>query len=87
MNREHLIYDGKSNNLQKAFDIYTNGGRILCAICGSELIIVGYDDRKLIKEHQVQPGIYCPVSSRHIYARLILGEQFEEFKRRFGCNE
>jgi uncharacterized Zn finger protein (UPF0148 family) len=70
MNRENCIYDGKSKNLQKAIDIYTHRGCILCAVCGSELIIIAHEDRKLIKKHQLKPGIYCPVSPKHIYARF-----------------
>ncbi|WP_413200704.1 hypothetical protein [Nostoc piscinale] len=87
MNRDDFIYDGKSENLKQALDIYTNGGRILCAVCGSELVIIGYEDKKLITKHLLQPGIYCPVSPKHIYARFIVGEHFEEFNRRFGFNE
>ncbi|MBE9206767.1 hypothetical protein IQ244_09620 [Nostoc sp. LEGE 06077] len=87
MNRDNYIYDCQSENLKQALDIYTNGGCILCAVCGSELIIIGYENRKLIKKHQLQPGFYCPVSPKHIYSRFILGDNFEEFRRKFGCND
>ncbi|BBD60469.1 hypothetical protein NIES2109_32660 [Nostoc sp. HK-01] len=87
MNRENFIYDSKCDNLQKALDIYTNGGRILCAVCGSELIIIGYEDKTLITKYQLQPGIYCPVSSKHICAKFIFADHFEEFRQKFGYNE
>ncbi|AFY44188.1 hypothetical protein Nos7107_3621 [Nostoc sp. PCC 7107] len=87
MNRENFIYDSECDNLQKALDIYTNGCWILCAVCGSELIIIGYEDKKLITKHQLQPGIYCPVSPKHIYSRFIFTEHFEDFQRKLDYNE
>ncbi|MCC5636660.1 hypothetical protein LC593_12450 [Nostoc sp. CHAB 5844] len=72
MNRKNFIYEGKTENLQEALDIYTHGCRILCAVCGSELIIIAYEDKELITQHQLKPGIYCPISPKHIYARFIV---------------
>ena len=73
--------------MQKAFDVHKYGGCVLCAVCGSELRIITSKDKKLIRKHNLQAGIYCAFSPKHIYQIFILAEPFEKFKQRFGCNE
>lgn len=87
MKMEAFSYDGKSSNLQKAIDVHEKGDRVICSVCGSDLIIIGPEDSELIKKYQLKPGIYCPTNPKHIHKVLIFAEPFEKFSRRFGLEE
>lgn len=78
---ESFRYDGTPEYLQKALDIHSQGGRVMCPKCDAELVIV-IDPQSRDKYNQ-GPGIYCPANHRHIYKLLILSEPFEEFDRIF----
>ena len=81
---ETFIYDGKGEKLQKALEVHSSGGRVLCYKCNTELLIIS--DSESAKKHKMESEIYCPVNSQHIYQILILAEPFEEFRRRFGLD-
>lgn len=81
---ENFIYDGKGEKLQKALEVHSSGGRVLCYKCNTELLIVS--ESESAKKYKMRPGIYCPVSQKHIYQFLILAEPFEEFRKRFGLD-
>ena len=76
-----FTYNGKPENLQKALDIHSRRGRVMCHKCDAELVIV-IDPESRAKYNQ-DPGIYCLANPRHMYKLLILSEPFEEFDRIF----
>ena len=79
---ETYRYDGRSENLQQALDVKAKGGRVLCHICDADLLI--FSDNKTAAQKQLSPGIYCPVSEKHIWQRFMMSKEiFDEFQRRF----
>lgn len=77
-----FVYDGKSENLQKALDIHDQCGQVLCHHCGTQLLV--FPDWQSASKHEKRPGIYCPVSEKHIYQCFILSDRHEEVWRRFN---
>lgn len=76
---ETLIFDENSNDLQQALDVHAGGGKLLCAKCGAELIVVS--NRAEAKKTGNSPGIVCPVDKKHIERRFILAEDFLAFNQ------
>ncbi|MBD2180091.1 hypothetical protein [Aerosakkonema funiforme] len=65
---ETFIFDGKGANLQKAIDVQSRGGRVLCPKCKNELIIA-------------TGTIYCPVSQKHLCCFWTTTEVMSAFER------
>ena len=78
---ETFSYDGKSENLQKALDTHSQGGKVICYKCGSELLI--FTERGEAAKHNLNPGIDCPKTKMHICATLFFMHEFEEFNKLF----
>jgi hypothetical protein len=77
-------YDGKGENLEKALEVYSKGGQVLCHICTTPLLII--TDKNSVAQHKLSPGIYCHKNHSHIYQKFIYQDKFDEFNRRFGGN-
>ena len=54
---ETFIFDGKGKNLQKALEVQSRGGRVLCPKCQSELMIICTIASK--KKHKNNLIIFC----------------------------
>jgi hypothetical protein len=80
---EDFIFDGASENLQKALDVNAIGGRVLCPRCGSELIIIA--NRAEANQKGCRSGILCPVNKKHMERTFALQEDFLAFDR--WCEE
>ncbi len=76
---EDFIFDGASENLQKALDVNTNGGKVLCPRCGAELIIIA--NRAEANQKRCSPGILCPANRKHMEIAFALQEDFLAFDR------
>ena len=76
---EDFIFDGASENLQKALDVNTSGGKVLCPRCGAELIIMA--NRAAANQKGCSPGILCPVNRKHMEIAFALQEDFLAFDK------
>jgi hypothetical protein len=74
---EDFIFDGASENLQKALDVNASGGKGLCPRCGAELIIIS--NRAEANQKGCSPGILCPVNRKHYGQSICFTRRFFSF--------
>jgi hypothetical protein len=77
-----FVYNGKSENLQKALDMHSQGGQVLCHQCGTQLLVL--PDWESAIKYEKRPGIYCIVSEKHICQWFFLSDRRRELWRRFN---
>jgi hypothetical protein len=79
---EFIYYNPSSDDSQKVIDLSHQGTRILCYKCKSELQVVS--NWEAAKKFQKRPGIYCPVSEKHVCVWFHLADERERVWERFN---
>jgi hypothetical protein len=79
--KKTVIYNRNEDNIREAFELFSQGYKILCPICKSELLILAdYDSSSKYQKHL---GIYCPKNENHVGIRLFLRSVREEVWKKF----
>jgi uncharacterized Zn finger protein (UPF0148 family) len=72
-----LIYDSKKYSSRNIVELNSQGVKVLCPICQTELIVITSKD--LVAKYKKPQGIFCPNSDRHVWTKFILIEEREQF--------
>ncbi|WP_392530138.1 hypothetical protein [Nostoc sp. C117] len=63
----------RGSNISEVVDMHSQGVKILCPVCMSELLII--PDGDMASKHHMAPGVYCPVSKQHVHIKLFLSRK------------
>jgi hypothetical protein len=75
-----IIYQTETKDIEKILDVHRQGGKILCPVCNSDLLILDTWESATI--HKKHPGIYCLTDEKHVFSLFHLADRHDEVWRR-----